>query len=160
MTSDISPNPLTLTNKDSSLTKNKYALGFVGEFTPPFLRFHFCSPPVAYARLSCQIYMRNMAPARYPFGFRHTPFHVGLSGKSTSHIKQLHHDKYQDLRQPAMCSPDIQPPTRSLTSQCCTAVSIDTCTAVARFTPVCRYRLTQVGVGVALGNPRVSRANP
>jgi len=76
-----------------------------------------------------------------------------------------------------------------LSSQGCRAVSIDTCTALARLlvifwgytrlrvahprvfqnpppapvetrTPRCGYGLTRVGVRVALENPRVTRANP
>ena len=82
-----------------------------------------------------------------------------------------------------------QPPTELLTSQCCKAVSIDTCTAVARFfdsflgrtraqvaypgvfvepapVPVETrtlghgYGFSGVRVRVALENPRVTRANP
>jgi hypothetical protein len=80
-------------------------------------------------------------------------------------------------------------PPRLLTSQCCTAVSFDTCTAIARFlsqlwectrarvayprvlqkpvplpietrTPGRGYKFSGVQVRVALENPRVTRANP
>ena len=71
---NISPNPLSQTRILRCRRINLLSAWLVS-LLRNFCMILFFSPPGAYARPSCQIYMRNMASARYPFGFRHTPFH-------------------------------------------------------------------------------------
>jgi hypothetical protein len=72
--SNISPNPLSQTRILRYRRINMLSAWLVS-IHRRFCIIPFCSPPGAYARPNCQIYMRNMAPTRYPFGFRHTHPH-------------------------------------------------------------------------------------
>jgi len=90
-----------------------------------------------------------------------TPMNTSTNASTT--INTTHGTQTREI------SDDMPTPPEWLTSQCCTVVSIDTCTAVARF--LSRFwgipahglhtpGFSGVWVRVALENPRVTRANP